>query len=69
METVKQESYFAQQFTLVLLMHFHFKKMLEILGQLKRTTSSLRNIFKIPGKMAYGKEGETQFSRIILESV
>lgn len=69
METVKQESYFAQQFTLVLFNAFSFKKMLEILEQLKRTASSLRNIFKIPGKMAYGKEVETQFSRIILESV
>lgn len=43
--------------------------MLKILGQLKGTASSLRNIGKIPGKMAYGKEEETQFSSIILESV
>lgn len=69
METVKRESYFAQQFTLRLLMDFHFLKMLEILGQLKGTTSSLRNIFKIPVKLAYGKEGETQCSSIISESV
>lgn len=43
--------------------------MLEILGQLKGIASSLRNMFKIPVKTAYGKEGETQFSSIILESV
>lgn len=65
METVKQESYFAQQFTLMLLMDFHFLKML---GQLKGIASSLRNIFKIPVKMPYEK-GETQVSGIIFGSV